>query len=174
MFIDESFKDLKHHQLFPSNFCNPEIQNNLEFKDTKLIQNNEHSNIDEYNSSNQRFLKMDQSSVTNRKSNLEDNKIEFTNDYIINDVVNEEAECIYIESMTKLFEIIEKVNHNETDLNLLIENINKICVIEGKTQFNKKDMTVSIPADQLDNFSEGDNKDGLAFKVNFSLLELKK
>ena len=65
-------------------------------------------------------------------------------------------------------------NHNETDLNLLIENINKICVIEGKTQFNKKDMTVSIPADQLDNFSEGDNKDGLAFKVNFSLLELKK
>ena len=49
-----------------------------------------------------------------------------------------ESDCIYIESMTNLFEIIEKVNRNETDLNFLIENINKISIQEWKKNFEKK------------------------------------
>jgi hypothetical protein len=166
---------MKHHLLYLNNFANPELQNQMEVKDTRLIVNNEPSNLEDYNTSNQKFLKIDQQSVTNRKQ-FDDNKIEFNNDSpVYNDNV-EEQEFVFIESMTNLFEIIEKLNRNETDLNLLIENINKICIKDGKPTFNKKDMTVNIPGGQLDNFSEDEKrmKEGFSFKIKFSLLDSKR
>lgn len=170
-FIDETFKGVKHHQLYLAQFASPDIHQHLDLKDTKVINNNDPSSLDDYSSSNQRFLKLDLQSTTNRKHLSDDNKLEFGEANHYEDSENNQ-DCVYIESMTNLFEIIEKVNRNETDLNLLIENINKICIKEGKTPFDKRNMTVAIPPAQLDSFSESlkSMKEGFAFRINFSLL----
>jgi len=120
-FIDETFKNYKH--LTFSNFAIQEgdkTVNPNDLKESKLesrLVYNELNSNDEI-SANHRFMKLD-----NKKN-------ENGNEDISGD--------IHIESMTNLFEIIEKVNHNRTDLNLLIANINKICQKEKKTNFNKK------------------------------------
>jgi len=167
-FIDETFKNMKHHQLFLSNFAHPEHQNKTHHEITKLAYN-DHSS-DDY--TNQKFMKLEPNSATRRI--FDDNKLDVGADNTINDAVEDDG--VFIESMTNLFEIIEKVNKNETDLILLIENINKICQKEGKQIFNKKSMTVSIPGSQLDSFSDSAKsmKEGFAFKINFSLLDTKK
>jgi len=117
-FIDETFKNYKH--LTFSNFAIQEgdkTVNPNDLKESKLesrLVYNELNSNDEI-SANHRFMKLD-----NKKN-------ENGNEDISGD--------IHIESMTNLFEIIEKVNHNRTDLNLLIANINKICQKEKKNEF---------------------------------------
>jgi len=73
--------------------------------------------------------------------------------------------------MTNLFEIIEKVNHNRTDLNLLIANINKICQKEKKTNFNKKDLNIIIPENQLDSFADVKKMKDFFFCINYSIID---
>jgi hypothetical protein len=58
-----------------------------------------------------------------------------------------------------------------TDLNVLVDTINKILTSAGGKAFDKKDMTISLCAKELDKFGKSHKmNENFAVNINYSLL----
>ena len=90
-----------------------------------------------------------------------------SNDLNIDDMITVNGKS----QIDEIWEIIDNLN-NETDLNSLIESINKVRLkLNNKKIFDKNKMTVSFNNNEVDKFSNAkDMHKNFSVEVNFQLI----